>query len=139
MNGANEMMLSPRMGKLLAERQRKMMEPEEKENMVYLSGPMSGLPDYNRPAFDRAAASLRAKGYRVWSPAEAFDRNVLMPRSHYMRVDIKALLDCTTVMMLPKWETSKGARLEFEIAKELELPVLLLSDDGEKVEILNGN
>lgn len=107
--------------------------------MIYLSGPMSGLPDYNRPAFDRAAKSLREKGYKVWSPAEAFDRSILMPRSHYMRVDIEALMKCSTVMMLPNWESSKGARLEFEIAKELELPVLLLSDDGEKVEVLNGN
>lgn len=130
-------MLSPRMAVLLAKRQRKQLEGSQ--DMIYLSGPMSGLPDYNRPAFDRAAKSLREKGYKVWSPAEAFDRSVLMPRSHYMRVDIEALMKCTTVMMLPNWEQSKGARLEFEIAKELELPVLLLSDDGEKVEVLNGN
>lgn len=107
--------------------------------MIYLSGPMSGHPDYNRPAFDRAAKILRQKGYKVWSPAEAFDRSTFMPRSHYMRADIKALMKCSTVMMLPNWESSKGARLEYEIAKELELPVLFLSDDGEKVEVLNVN
>jgi nucleoside 2-deoxyribosyltransferase len=106
--------------------------------MIYLSGPMTGLPDFNRPAFDRAAETLRSKGYEVWSPAEAFDRNVIMPRSYYMKEDIKALLECDTVMMLPDWESSRGARLEFEIAKELELPVLLLSADGEKAELLHG-
>ena len=126
-------MLSPRLALLF-----KKQEPESREDMIYLSGPMSGLPDYNRPAFDRAAKSLREKGYKVWSPAEAFDRSVLLPRSHYMRVDIEALMKCTTVMMLPNWEQSRGARLEFEIAKELELPVLLLSADGEKAELLNG-
>lgn len=105
--------------------------------MIYLSGPMTGLPDFNRPAFDRAAKSLREKGYEIWSPAEAFDRNVLMPRAHYMREDIKALLQCDTVMMLPNWEQSRGARLEYEIAKELELPVLLISDDGEKAELIH--
>ena len=107
--------------------------------MIYLSGPMTGLPDFNRPAFDKAAKNLRDKGYEVWSPAEAFDRSVVMPRSHYMREDIKALLECDTVMMLPNWEQSRGARLEFEIAKELELPVLLLSADGEKAELTDGN
>ena len=37
---------------------------------VYISGPMSGLPELNFPAFHAAAASLRAKGLDVVNPAE---------------------------------------------------------------------
>lgn len=37
--------------------------------MTYLSGPMTGLPDLNRPAFDAAARLLRGKGLTVYNPA----------------------------------------------------------------------
>ncbi len=37
---------------------------------IYLSGPMSGYPSFNIPAFDDAARQLRANGYQVVSPAE---------------------------------------------------------------------
>jgi len=37
---------------------------------IYLSGPMSGLPGFNFPAFHAAAAKLRADGFTVLNPAE---------------------------------------------------------------------
>ena len=93
----------------------------------YLSGPMTGLPDYNRSAFDEVAKDLREKGYAVFSPAEVGHRDQIMSRSWYMRKDIQALLQCDAVMMLPNWEQSEGAKLEFEIAKQLELPVKFIT------------
>lgn len=38
--------------------------------MIYLSGPMSGLPDYNWPTIDAAAVALRSAGHTVVNPAE---------------------------------------------------------------------
>ncbi len=89
---------------------------------------MTGLPDYNRPAFDSAAKLLREKGKTVFNPAEVGERNVIMPRAWYMRRDIEALLKCDSVVLLPDWEKSEGARLEVEIARQLELPITLLSE-----------
>lgn len=38
---------------------------------IYLSGPMTGLPAYNYPAFNAAAVRLRAAGYLVYHPADS--------------------------------------------------------------------
>lgn len=99
----------------------------------YLSGPMTGLPDYNRPAFDEVAKSLREEGYSVFSPSEVGARDQIMSRSWYMRKDIEALLQSDSVMMLPDWEQSEGAKLEFEIAKQLELRIeyITINPNGE--------
>jgi len=36
---------------------------------IYLSGPMTGLPELNFPAFAAMTASLRAGGHTVTNPA----------------------------------------------------------------------
>ena len=41
----------------------------------------------------------------------------------YMRNDLKALLDCTHLALLPGWEKSKGAHLELHIAHRLAMGV----------------
>lgn len=94
--------------------------------MIYISGPMTGLPDWNYPAFNEAAEFLRSKGYEVFNPAEIFEGRTDLPRNEYMREDIKALLECDTVMLLSGWEKSEGALLEADIAFEIGLPVLEL-------------
>lgn len=40
---------------------------------LYLAGPMTGLPDFNYPAFHAAAAAWRAAGWTVANPAENFN------------------------------------------------------------------
>ena len=112
-------MLSPRFGKFI----QKQLYKNGQRFHVYLSGPMTGLPDYNRPAFDEAAAQIRAEGRTVFNPAEVGERDVIRTRSWYMRKDIDALLKCDSVHVLQGWEKSKGARLEIEIARQLELPI----------------
>jgi hypothetical protein len=37
---------------------------------IYLAGPMSYLPQFNYPAFDKAAAKLRQAGHTVFNPAD---------------------------------------------------------------------
>ena len=41
-----------------------------------------------------------------------------------MKADIKLLLDCDAIYMLPNWEVSNGATLEREIAKTLGLEIV---------------
>jgi hypothetical protein len=91
---------------------------------IYLAGPMSGLPEYNFPAFRDAAARLRALLFDVVSPVE-LDHGPGEPGSysnqHYLRNDLRALLDCDAIALLPGWEQSIGARCEVAVAITLGL------------------
>lgn len=89
---------------------------------VYISGPMTGLPEFNFPAFHEAAAKLRDLGLVVVNPAE-HDEAPEKPWAEYLRKDIKLLMDCDGVALLPGWEKSKGARLEVHIARQLGMNV----------------
>lgn len=88
---------------------------------VYLSGPMTGLPGYNYPAFHDAARRLRSMGYYVFNPAESFEGDTSRPREDYMRKDIEMLLQADMVALLPGWERSKGVAVELAVATSLGL------------------
>lgn len=90
---------------------------------IYLSGPMSGLPDFGYPIFREHAARLRARGFDIIDPSENFGGDSGRDRTEYMRLDVQHVLDAEAVAVLPGWEKSRGARLEVSIARELGLPV----------------
>lgn len=110
---------------------------------IYLAGPMSGLPDNNFPAFDRAAERLRAAGHEVISPADmtraaGFDASHVSTPAQYaafLRDDIKAILTVDAIAMLPGWQDSRGATLEFNVAAMIGLDVIAL--DREPVTTLD--
>ena len=89
---------------------------------LYLAGPMTGIEDYNHPAFHAAEDLLRDHGYMVLNPA----RNGLphdAPWEHHMRRDIGMLIACDGIALLPGWDASAGAKLEVQIANLLGLRV----------------
>ena len=96
---------------------------------IYISGPISGLPDGNRPAFARMAATLRSKGWVVVNPHDLFNAEVEESWEGYMRKDLAALLTCTHIVMLPEWEQSRGARLEKLVADAVGIRTLVLPHD----------
>jgi hypothetical protein len=92
---------------------------------IYLSGPMTGLPESNYPLFNVTAMRLRNIGYSVLNPAEQFGGDPTLPRQHYIRQDVVAVATkADAVAVLPNWETSRGARLEVEIARQVCIPVI---------------
>lgn len=94
---------------------------------VYLAGPMTGLPQYNAPAFNAAALLLRSAGYTVFNPAENIDAPI-KPTSHYMRVDIDELVNRTDfVVILDGWYASRGANTEVLVAWQCGIPVRRIS------------
>ena len=98
---------------------------------LYLSGPMSGLPEFNYPAFKTAAERLRSKGHTVVSPHELPAdclgcANIGHEHSwaEHMRVDLAALLTCDVIVLLPGWSQSKGAQLEKTVAEAVGMMVI---------------
>lgn len=93
---------------------------------IYLSGPMSGLQNFNADAFNDAAHRLRASGLLVVNPVELCKQGSAW--NECMREDIKALCDCCAIALLPGWEASQGAHLELHIAHRLGLQILRVED-----------
>lgn len=100
---------------------------------VYIAGPMSGIAEHNFPAFFRAEARLlRDDGWdrdpnnrlEIVNPARI---NAHLPHGldwHvYLRNDIKQLADCDAIYLLRGWHDSRGATLEFEIARRLGMKI----------------
>lgn len=95
---------------------------------LYIAGPMTGLPEFNYPAFHAAAAAWRALGWEVMNPAENFGGSMGMPYPDYIRNDLADLMSSTAVAFLPGWEASKGAKLERHVAEVLELSLFDATD-----------
>ncbi|SIR65551.1 protein of unknown function [Aeromonas sp. RU39B] len=89
---------------------------------VYISGPMSGLPDYNRPAFNEEAQRLQAIGHVPLNPAILPDG---LTQTEYMQLCMPMLMMAEHVIMLPGWERSAGAFAEHALAIKLGKPVIL--------------
>jgi len=94
---------------------------------IYISGPITGLPELNKPAFDREESRLRSMGLSVFNPQTiAPPKEKLTGRDlwrHYMRECVKMIPECDRILMLPGWENSDGAKEERRIAKMLGIPV----------------
>ena len=95
-----------------------------KPGRIYIAGPMTGVPEHNFPAFHAAAERLRQAGWEVVNPAENFGGQTDLPRETYLRADVALLVTCNAIAMLPGWENSQGAKLEYLLARELGMPVL---------------
>lgn len=93
---------------------------------IYISGPMTGWPNMNFPAFNSAASKLRGLGFDVVNPVEISQSNTVNWAA-CMRADIKHLCDCDAIVMLDGWAQSQGAHLELHIAHRLEIEVLFMN------------
>lgn len=106
---------------------------------IYLAGPMTGLPDYNFPAFMAAAARLRAEypNAEVFNPAQADldrwgDMDAVRKNATYrecLKVDLAWICDnATHIALLPGFENSAGVRAELSLAHALKLEVIHLAE-----------
>lgn len=109
-------------------------EAERLPRVLYVSGPMTGLPEFNYPAFEAATVALRAAGYTVVSPHEldadaGVDLATFGPaeRRAALARDAEAVLTADGVATLPGVAMSSGARAELALAAAIPIPVAALA------------
>ncbi|MGJ1424521.1 DUF4406 domain-containing protein [Sphingobacterium spiritivorum] len=92
--------------------------------IIYIAGPITGMKNLNREAFDNASKELKSLGYIVRNPHE-FCSNIPKdaPWEMFMRICISVLSECTDVILLNGWKHSTGANLEKHIATELSMNI----------------
>lgn len=114
-----------------------MNKHEYPKQVMYLSGPMRGLEDFNYPKFNSLAKLYRDAGFTVHNPAESFNGATDKQFKEYMRLDFEMVLDSDVIFMLIGWNNSEGARLEWQMAKALGLEIRYEAgaDVGESVEL----
>ena len=67
---------------------------------VYLSGPMSGKPKYNKDAFDAAESHWVDRGHEVFNPSsQGYDAPPSEHYKTYLPQDIRDVLDCDAVVV----------------------------------------
>lgn len=97
----------------------------KKPHVVYISGPITGVPDFQNN-FNTAATALlsRPEVGAVINPAGLVGGIIEgegITNELIMKIDMMLLEHATAICMLPGWERSRGARDEHRRAKELRL------------------
>ncbi len=93
---------------------------------IYIAGPMRGLPDYNFPAFNDAASLLIQLGHIPLNPAST---PLGLTPAQYMDIDLAMVRSADALLMLPGWEASRGAAVEWAYARYLDLPIYVAFGD----------
>ena len=86
---------------------------------VYISGPITGLPfEKVEQAFNDAEIRLQEEGYETVNPLENGLTKDHSWKEH-MKADIKLLMDCDTIYLIKGYKNSKGAMIEYDLARIL--------------------
>lgn len=90
---------------------------------IYISGKITGTTDYMQ-RFSAAERKLKARGLSVVNPAKV---NGMMPDDmtweEYMKMSFCMLELCDAIYMLPGWEYSEGAMLEYNFAVKRDMTI----------------
>jgi Domain of unknown function (DUF4406) len=103
----------------------------DKSLIYYLAGPMTGIPQFNFPAFEQSARELRALGFTIISPHEqdsaavqvaalaskdgALDAGKIAGETwgQILAKDVILVADKVDgIIFMPGWWNSRGAKLE---------------------------
>jgi len=96
-----------------------------KKQVIYISGKITGL-DINvaKDNFKTAVDFVNKEmDFQPLNPFDIVEQDDSLQWIDYMRADIKALVDCDAILMLPDWVESDGAKLELLIAQGLKMKV----------------
>lgn len=91
--------------------------------LIYISGPMNGIPDLNRAQFAAYVKELNALGFRTLNPHDV--PPLVNPPSYddYLMADLRALVLCDALLFLPGYIQSTGAKVEGQLAAIIGMPM----------------
>lgn len=92
---------------------------------IYIAGPMSGLIEFNRPAFMFTAEKLTGRGHTALNPAILPDG---LLQAEYMDICLAMLRCAHAIYLLDGWEKSAGARAEKALTEKLRLEIIYQSE-----------
>ncbi len=118
------------------------------ETVVYIAGPMAGLPDHNFPAFEVAATHLRRFDLSVLSPHEDvpiadLEKAIEMGHDYkhtkeyraFLLRDLAMVAKADVLVLLPGWEGSGGCCTEVAFAQAAHIHVISFA---EMMDLLHG-
>lgn len=108
---------------------------------AYIAGPMTGIQDLNRSAFEAAERYLLARGIDCHTPF-AVARVANVPNCEenvpeLLGLDFAAIRESDAVVLIPGWRSSRGALAEVCFALREEKTLMELSYHG-ALTILSG-
>ena len=91
---------------------------------IYISGKITDLNlNEAKQNFKEAQKHLEELNFDVVNPL-LLDHKLEATWEEYMRIDIKAMLDCKFIFVLKGYQESVGAMLEIELAKKLDFTII---------------
>lgn len=97
--------------------------------LIFISGPMTGIADLNKPAFMKADEDLQDAGYMTFNPHTTPAPSSIEGMTakdiwkYYMKIAIRKLTECDEMYLLAHWQNSIGSVWEYRIAKMLGIPI----------------
>lgn len=90
---------------------------------VYVSGPITDNPDYERK-FAEVSEWLEGAGFTPVSPVT----KAMLSYKTYIDRGLEILQSCDAICMIPGWMDSEGAKLEHHYAGVVGLPEILIPE-----------
>jgi len=90
---------------------------------IYVIGKVSDLPRRHViRKFERTAAQIRSYGYNATTPIDIIPEEAEWDEA--MKISIRRMLLADFVVAQEDWTQSRGATIEFMVARTLEIPVI---------------
>ena len=100
---------------------------------IYIAGKVTNEPFVETAAkFKEAQTTLERLGFEAVNPIEVVN-NTNESWESAMKICLKAMLECDGIILLPDWQFSYGARIERQLADDLDMTICNYDSFGLKV------